>query len=347
MKNKSYKQLTRKLIKNAILLTITALAVCAAPAVALADDILCPNPYSTTWTGAINNNWFNSGNWTNGVPICTPDVQYYALIPNGSPQINTGVAASACQASLAASSSTDSATLSVYGSGSSLTTCSNTYVGYYGKGTLSITNGGAVTTQAVASIASQPGSNGSATVDGTSTWTVVNELDVGGLTNASGGTGLLQVTNNGTVTVTAGGVHVYGSGTLAGKGTVSTTSRTTIEGTLEPSSGRLTISSGDLTFSGITGPLMLSKVTPTSADNVYVSPGGAQLSGKLSVSMSGTFTPGTQFTLLHADGGLGNTTFSSVSITYPTCQCFTPKIQYDYLHNNVNLVLNPAPCCTQ
>jgi T5SS/PEP-CTERM-associated repeat protein len=301
MKKKFITQLAIKFTKkNATLLTVIALALCALPAIALSDDILCPNPYSTTWTGAIDNNWFTSGNWTNGVPICSPDVQYYALINNGTPQINTGVAASACQVSLAGNSSTDSSTLSVGGSGSSLTTCSNTYVGYQGKGKLSVTSGAAVTTQAVASIASLTGSNGSATVDGTSggtnsTWAVVNELDVGGLTNASGGTGLLTVTNS--ATVSAASVLVWGSGTLTGNGTVSTTSGVTIAGTLTPSgtppNDTLTIN-GNLTFSSGT---MECDVVPDGADNVNVS-GVASLNGKLSVTMTGTtFRAGTTYTL--------------------------------------------------
>jgi T5SS/PEP-CTERM-associated repeat protein len=113
----------------------------------------------------------------------------YALI-NVSPtaQINTG-AASACAVNLGNYAS-NSGTLSVDGNGSSLTTCTGITVGNYGTGKLSITNGAAVTTNTVASIAWGTGSSGSATVDGTngnthSTWTVHNELDIGGTTNAA------------------------------------------------------------------------------------------------------------------------------------------------------------------
>jgi hypothetical protein len=56
--------------------------------------------------------------------------------------------------------------------------------------------------------------------------------------------------------------------------------------------------------------------------------------------MTGTFTPGTRFTLLHAAGGLGTTQFSSQSIQYPTGQGFTPKITYDA--NDVYLCLVPV-----
>jgi hypothetical protein len=133
---------------------------------------------------------------------------------------------------------------------------------------------------------------------------------------------------------------VWKSGTVTGNGTVSTTNGpTTIEGTLEPSSGTLTIG-GNLTFitSGSNSPLMLSNVVPASADNVYVSGGAASLTGRLKVRMTGTFTAGMTYTLLHCDGALTGS-FSSVSINYPTNQCFTPVITYDYVGNNVYLYL--------
>jgi T5SS/PEP-CTERM-associated repeat protein len=331
--------------KNAILLTITTLALWALPAVALADDFLCPNPESTFWTGTVNNDWFNSGNWTNQVPICPgPVYSYYASI-NTSPtaQINTG-GASACSVTLGNAAS-DSGTLSVDGSnGGNLTTCSNLYVGYQGTGKLSITNGGAVTTTTDASIASATtsttSSNGSATVDGThgntnSTWTVDDELDIGGLTNAAGGTGLLTVTNGGKVT--AANVHAWKSGTLTGNGTVSTTSGMTIDGTLEPN-WTLTIT-GNLSF-GTFGAMQCS-VTPDNLGSIDADvSAGATLNGKVSVTMTGTFTPGTRFTLLHAAGTLGNTKFSSQSIKFPTGQGFTPTITYDA--DNVYLCLVPT-----
>lgn len=52
---------------------------------------------------------------------------------------------------------------------------------------------------------------------------------------------------------------------------------------------------------------------------------------------------GTTYTFLHADNGLGNTKFSSVSINFPTGQNFTPQINYDYVQNNVNLTLGATP----
>jgi T5SS/PEP-CTERM-associated repeat protein len=151
MKTKSTSQTPRKFTKkNALLLIVTAVMLCASPAVALADP--CPNKFSTAWTYHGTGDWFTSSNWSNGVPVCTDAVSYDAQIDNGyTAQINAG-SASACQAALGVNP-TDSGTLSVNGSGSNLTTCSGTLVGYQGKGNLSITNGGVVTTHGVASIA--------------------------------------------------------------------------------------------------------------------------------------------------------------------------------------------------
>jgi hypothetical protein len=64
----------------------------------------------------------------------------------------------------------------------------------------------------------------------------------------------------------------------------------------------------------------------------------ARLGGRLSIAMTGTFTAGTTYTLLHAGGGR-NGMFGSQSISYPTNQCFTPVITYDA--NNVYLYLQP------
>jgi T5SS/PEP-CTERM-associated repeat protein len=328
MKTKSTSQTPRTFTRNAILLAVAGLVLCASPAVALAQ---CPNKLSTVWTYHGTGDWFTSSNWSNGVPICTNEVSYDAKINNGyTAQINTG-SASACEVSLGVNP-TDSGNLSVNGSGSNLTTCSGTLVGYQGKGNLSITNGGVVTTDIDASIAwgttSNTSSNGSATVDGTnSTWAVHSELDIGGTTNAPGGTGLLTVTNGGTVT--AASLHVWKSGTLTGNSTVSTTNGTAVDGTLAPS-GTLTIS-GDLSF----GPFanMRCNVTSTSWDRAEVS-GTATLDGKLSVTLTGFFTG--DFPLLHAAGGImPNTTFSSVSFTYSGC--LAPSIRYDYVNGYVYL----------
>jgi hypothetical protein len=131
---------------------------------------------------------------------------------------------------------------------------------------------------------------------------------------------------------------VYKSGTLTGNSTVTTTNGTTVDGTLSRSVGTLTIG-GDLglTSSATTQYNVTPQDVPTTPQ-VSVS-GTVTLGGRLSVTMTGTFTPGTQYTLLHASVAR-NGTFGSQSITYPTNQCFTPVITSD-AHN---VYLNLVPC---
>jgi hypothetical protein len=129
---------------------------------------------------------------------------------------------------------------------------------------------------------------------------------------------------------------LWGIGVSPGNGTVTTTSGTTIDGTLAPT-GQLTIN-GALTFSG-TIATMECHVVPASADNVNLS-GVASLAGKISVTMTGTtFTAGTTYTLLHAAGTVSGR-FPFVSIKPGTGDCFTPVITYDA--HNVYLYLEPC-----
>jgi fibronectin-binding autotransporter adhesin len=303
MKTKSTSQTPRKFTKkNALLLTVTALALCAWPAVALATDCLP----QTTWVDRAGS-WFTAANWNNGVPASGTA----ALINNGgTAQISASLpVANACALTLGLNAG-DSGNISV--SIGTLQVTTTVVVGSQGAGSLTVTNGGTVTSG--------------------------GEADVGGTSSTA--TGQLKVTDSGTVT--AASAHVYDSGTLTGNGTVSTTSGTTVDGTLSPS-GRLTIGgAGGLQLDS--GATMTSNVVPASADNVNVTPGAAtlQTGSKVSVTMTGNFTPGTTYTLLHADGLLHGQ-FSYVSINYPTCECFAPKITYDA--HNVYLYLDPVPCC--
>lgn len=260
----------------------------------------------------------------------------------GTAQISGLTTAEACATYLGKDNSQQSGKLSV--DHATLNQCGDIVVGDSGTGSLSITNGGLVNTQFDALIAAHAGSNGSVTVDGSnpdgrkSTWTLQDGagLSVGAVDGSATGTGLLTVTNQGAVT--AGSVHVYGSGTLTGNGTVSATNGTTIDGMLAPD-WTLTIS-GDLTFSSTSSnPNMQCNVIPGNLGSIDVDiSGGATLNGTVSVTMTGTFTPGTQFTLLHAGGGrINDSRFSHQSLKYPTNQCFIPKITYDT--SNVYLYL--------
>jgi hypothetical protein len=61
-------------------------------------------------------------------------------------------------------------------------------------------------------------------------------------------------------------------------------------------------------------------VTPTANDSIEISDasggGQATLGGRVTVIMTGTFTVGTSFTLLHADAGRFGTTFAFTSIMF-------------------------------
>jgi T5SS/PEP-CTERM-associated repeat protein len=338
MKNKSASQTPRTLTRKAILLAITALALSASPG--SRADQLCNCLRS--WDNLGAGDWFDPSNWGpnhNDVPNCAgvlcPPLSGASEVDinNGGTAQITGLAqtARACETFLGKDSG-QSGKLSV--DHGTLDMCNEMHIGYEGKGTLSITNGGLVNTLIGGFIAAHAGSNGAATVDGTnpdgrkSTWTVIGGgMYVGGDNTSVGGTGLLTVTNEGRVSAT--NVHVWKSGTLTGNGTLTTTDDTTIDGTLSPSN-TLTIG-GNLSF----GPLgtVRCNVTPSSWDRAEVS-GAATLDGRLSVTMTGAFTPPAQFPLLHASTLVG--TFSSVSITYSS-DCLSPSVVYDYVNGYVYL----------
>ncbi len=352
MKKKSASQRAPKLSsKTIILLTVAALVLFSSQGSRAAALCGCIR----SWDNAGAGDWFNPSNWApyhDFVPACASNAcpedggTIEADINNGGTAQISGLSqtAHACETFLGKDSG-QSGNLSV--DHATLDMCSEMHVGYDGKGVLTIKNGGLVTTPVGADIAADSGSSGSTTVDGTnpdgrkSTWTVTSNgnLFVGGTNSSAGGTGLLTVTNDGMVN--AVNVHVYESGTLTGNGTVTATSGTTVEGTLTPSGGTLAIV-GDLTFSGHAATLECS-IVPSGADNITVS-GAASLTGaRISVTMTGTFTAGTTYTLLQASGGLNSTRFAIVSIKGASGNCFTPTITYD--DNHVYLYLEPDPSC--
>lgn len=327
MKNRRASRLFVTSTNYCLLVSLSALTLCALRGIALAETC----SLTTIWTGA-NGSWFVDGNWSNHVPNSGTN----AFIGNtGTANIGSTENADACDLVLGFGA-TESGTVSV--NSGRLTVGNELEVGGYGKGKLSITNGATVSAR-LATIAALQGSSdsgGTVTVDG-GTLTIATRADVGGDNGNQGGIALMAVTNGAAVTVTNGYLRVYPSGTLMGNGTLSTTSGTTIQGTLTPSGGTFIIG-GNLTFSG-TVASMECNVVPASADNVNLS-GVASLAGKISVTMTGsTFTAGTTYTLLHADGTVSGT-FPFVSIKGGSGECFTPIITYDA--HNVYLYLSPC-----
>jgi T5SS/PEP-CTERM-associated repeat protein len=364
MKTKSLLQFPQKLARTrkptvsafsnrtlVCLFTVLTFAVYTSPARAT----------STYWTNASSGDWFDcTHNWSNGCPNSLTDAY---INDAGTAQINSS-GASVDSLTLGQYSS-DSGTVTIDGTnGGQLVPTANIYVGYQGTGSLTITNGGSVektiglTGSAYIARSTSPSaaSNGSVTVKGSgSTWQIGNadtassRLFVSGSENGTGGTALLGISNGGTVKVVNNGgaisVNVGGSGTLTGNGTITTTNEPTVDvsGTLNPSGGTLTIgASGDTTNLSLESAATTEcSVTPQAADNVAIS-GTATLSGRLSVTMTGTFTNGTtQYILLYAAAANGRIgTFTSTSIKYPTNQGFTPNISYDANHVYLNLVFN-------
>ena len=112
----------------------------------------------------------------------------------GAAQINTPTpAAAACNLTLGYNA-TESGTVSV--ASGNLAVTQEVEVGAFGKGKLTITNGGTVSAGllTIAALNGNPSSSGTVSVDG-STLTINTRADVGGDNGTLGGVGLLSITN--------------------------------------------------------------------------------------------------------------------------------------------------------
>ena len=162
--------------------------------------------------------------------------------------------------------------------------------------------------------------------DGTFVFNRTNRLDLGGDISGSGGirqvgTGMTNLTGNsaafaGTTTVEAGTLAVNGAlggamsvlaaGRLQGSGTIGGSA--SVNGTVAPgnSIGTLSINGNFTQFAGSTYQVELDPAS-TASDLLRVSGGASIASGaQLNVvrSGSGSFGPGTRYTVLSADGGV-------------------------------------------
>ena len=229
-----------------------------------------------------------------------------------------------------------SGNVTVDGTGSTWTNNGDVFVGATnGLGMVVITGGGEVSDIngfiAFGDEMHQP--TGSVDVDGAaSIWINSGNLYVGGSESGAGGNGTLHV--NGGGTVNADRVTVWSTGTIGGNGIIQAVNGISVEGTLAPEetlsiSGNLALTSDAIT---------LSTVTPDAADNANVA-GTATLDGQLQVAVTGgPYTVGAQYTLLQASGGLNNTTFSDVSITFPPG--VNGHVKYD--SNHVYLIIDQS-----
>jgi len=210
------------------------------------------------------------------------------------------------------------------------------YVGYQGRGTMSITNGGTVDSwNGYIGAFSGPfvNSNGTVTVSGSdSNWTISASSGAARLfiSGSDGGVGLLTVKDGGQVQINNNSnqipVQVGPSGTLTGNGTVKISNfpnerRVLVSGTLAPSGGTLTID-GILYLTSSASTVC--NVTSTGVDKVEVT-GSATLDGRLMVTVAPGTPPG-EYILLHASQNIIGI-FATYSINVPGCLGWS--IRYD------------------
>lgn len=212
--------------------------------------------------------------------------------------------------------------LNVSGTGSSLSTGGNLYVGYAGTGNATVDNGGTISTSAVLSIASTGGSSGTFNLNDGGTLQVGGADGItivgGGTFNANGGT--IQVTGSDltttvpmtlgsgtTSTVDTNGLNATLSGILTGSG-----------GLTKSGAGSLTLSaantySGDTTISG--GTLTLAH--SLALQNSTLTTGAGLSFGDLSAATFGSLSGSSDLALTNASSGnVGLTLQGSNSTTY-------------------------------
>ncbi len=234
------------------------------------------------------------------------------------------------------------------------------YIGKYGRGTLSIVNGSHPTLWSHnVYLGAYPGSTGSVNVAGGGiVWNLLSDsrLFVGCTADTStGGTATfnlqfpagISIANNSS---TIPGIKVGRSGTLGGSGIFQMTGlnepavTAKVFGTLAPQTdaGSLFIDGIlDLTPSTNTANTIFQVTPQQTIDGVDVySSGGlggtANLGGTLTVMMTGHFTVGPSFRLLHTENGLGGTQFQQYSfVSTGNPECVTPAITYPIDNDNV------------
>jgi T5SS/PEP-CTERM-associated repeat protein len=208
-------------------------------------------------------------------------------------------------------------------------------VGFFGLGTLSISNGGIVTSLA-AGVGVDVASTGNVTVDGVSSaWNVSTDLYVGGGDRGDGGRpggiGLLQIVNDGKISSTTTTIFRRGTiidnalllsqdvsiteGLLGGDGTVS--GNVTNAGHLKPGDpiGSLTIAGNYTQLSNGTLTVEVAGADPDASDHLDIS-GNATVDGTLEVRFVNGFLPtsGQVIEVLHVDGAFAG---SFVQIIFP------------------------------
>lgn len=170
---------------------------------------------------------------------------------------------------------------------------------------------------------------GSATATGTVVFAPSSAtFDSGGALSVDGGT--LSVNDS---IASAGVLTVHSGGTVGGGGTLSSTVVAS-GGTLAPgnSIGTITVS-GNLTFNS--GSTYAVEVSPSAADRTNVT-GSASLAGTVNATFASGNYVGRSYTILSATGGLGGTTFDTLTTSGLPAN-FTARLSYDTTDVLLNL----------
>ena len=267
-------------MKKHLSLLATAFTLIAFSGHALSQD--------TTWGVGVGN-WLTDGNWDNNAPNAGTD----AFIQNGgTAELDGGAAGTANKVFLGIVSGSQG-TLEVSGVGTTLTIDFDTVLGGQdnlsigGNGILNISKGAIVNTGGFGIIGGIEDSSGTATIIGTdSAWNINENLILGGLVNF-GGTGTMEITDGGTVTVTGDATIGFGTeseGTL----TVTTDGRfeaSTLVAAQNNGTATVTLASGGtMEIGGGTGVLILAQDSSTTATLNIGDFAGGTTSGNLLAS---------------------------------------------------------------
>jgi YVTN family beta-propeller protein/autotransporter-associated beta strand protein len=178
---------------------------------------------------------------------------------------------------------------------------------------------------------------GGLTKIGAGTFTLTGTSSYGGATNINAGTLEVDgsIANSSSVTVNSGG-------TLSGTGIVDPATTTIMNGgTLAPGNassptGTLSIT-GNLAFQS--GALYLVQITPSGASSTAVSGTATLGSAMVKASFAAGAYVAKQYTILHATGGLGGSTFGAqVNTNLPSG--FTSSLGYDTNNAYLNFAMN-------
>ena len=222
-------------------------------------------------------------------------------------RIEAGGVANSDSGYLAPNAETAQATVSILGAGSAWNIAGSLDVGGLGDATMTVGDGGLLSTGFAYVGGYNPSGSGAATVRGTSSlWTLNNSLLVGQL-----GPGLLSVENGGRISA-SGGIEIESLGQLTGDGSIQ--AQVFNNGSVTPggASGAMFID-GDYTQSG-SGSLQVNIESAMSFSQLDVS-GEVTLAGVLTISLVEGYVPSGQqsFDILDWDGALTGT-FDSIEL---------------------------------